>query len=75
MTDQAPPQMPPGVHATPGPVPFVTQTLVDGHGNKLILLRLEHTAGSTIVGLDAEFCKQMGKALIEAGSGLKIVGT
>ena len=61
---------PPLVHAQPCPVSYAIQVHPVPDGTRLVSLRLEHVAGSTIVFLPNEFAKQLGHALIEKTTGL-----
>lgn len=70
-----PEQMPvePCALAQPGPAAFFLRDLVDPNGQKVIVMRIEHTTGTTIVSVPAEVAVNMGKDLIQRGSGLQIV--
>jgi hypothetical protein len=62
--------MPPGALAQPGPVGFEVRAFQMPDGNKVIMLRIEHTTGTTIISMPSEGAKALAKKLDENASGL-----
>jgi hypothetical protein len=63
----------PGHLAQPGPVGFMVQQMAVEDGSKIIVLRIEHTTGMTIVSMPTELARSVGSSLIEASTGLHLV--
>ena len=57
------------MHVQPGPTTISVRSQPVPDGTKVVILHIEHTAGNTVVFLDSEFAKAIGKNIIEAGIG------
>jgi hypothetical protein len=63
--------MMPGQHVRPGPCAFAVAAKYVG-GQRVVIIHLEHGAGSTILPVAPEFAQELGDALIRASTGIEI---